>query len=189
MTAVHNLNWFDIFIVVVVIVSVVTGVRAGFARVVIGLVATIAGCLAGFWCYRLVAAKLQPWITSQTAASVVGFFLIFLAVVILGSLLAALLSRLLKWVGLSWFNHLLGGAAGFLRGALMVAILADMVVAFAPSPTPAYLQTSEILPYANEVAALLVELAPRQLKDSFLQQMENMRQFKAAHKPPHTSEI
>lgn len=188
MTVLRSLNWFDVFIVIIVLVSVVAGVRAGFARVVIGLLATIAGFLAGFWCYRLVAAKLQPWIASTTVAAVVGFFLIFLGVIILGSLVAALLSRLLKWVGLSWFNHLLGGAAGFFRGALMVAVLADMVVAFAPSPTPGYLQNSQILPYANEVAALLVQLAPQQLKDSFLQQMENMRQFKAAHNP-HTREI
>ncbi|HMF79008.1 MAG TPA: CvpA family protein [Bryobacteraceae bacterium] len=183
MTVIQSFNWFDILIVVVVVASIATGVRAGFARVVIGLAATVVGFMAGFWSYRLVAAKLQPWITSKTTAEVVGFFLIFLGVVIIGSLLAALLSRLLKWVGLSWFNHLLGGAAGFFRGALMVAVLANVVVAFAPSPTPAYLQTSRILPYANQVAAVLVELAPQQLKASFLQQMENMRQAKPAHGP------
>lgn len=188
MATIQSFNWFDIFIVLIVLSSIISGVRAGFARVVIGVVATIAGFMAGFWCYRLVAVKLQPFITSKTTAEVVGFFLIFLGVVITGSLLAALLSRLLKWVGLSWFNHLLGGAAGFFRGALMVAVLADIVVAFAPSPTPAYLQTSQVLPYANEVAAVLAQLAPQQLKDSFLQQMENMRQLKAAH-GAHVREI
>jgi membrane protein required for colicin V production len=192
MHALQSFNWFDILLMLIIAASVVAGLRAGFARVAIGLGATILGFMAGFWCYRLVAVKLQPWIASKTTAEVVGFFLIFFGVVILGSLVAAALSRLLKWVGLSWFNLLLGGVAGFFRGALMVAVLADIVVAFAPSPTPQYLQTSQVLPYANEVAAVLVQLAPQQLKDSFLQQMENMRQFKASPKSSpkaHTSEI
>ncbi|HEY1946134.1 MAG TPA: CvpA family protein [Bryobacteraceae bacterium] len=188
MQAIQSFNWFDILLIVIVAVSVVTGVRAGFARVAIGLGATVLGFMAGFWCYRLVAVKLQPWISSQGTAEIAGFFLIFIGVLILGSLLAAALSRLLRWVGLSWFNLLLGGVAGFFRGALMVAVLADVVVAFAPSPTPQYLQNSQVLPYANEVAAVLVELAPQQLKDSFLQQWENLRQFKASH-GPHTRAI
>jgi membrane protein required for colicin V production len=188
MQAIQNFNWFDIFLLLIVAVSIITGWHAGLARVAIGLAATIAGFMAGFWCYRLVGAKLQPWIASETTADVIGFFLIFFGVVILGSLLAAGLSRLLKWVGLSWFNLLLGGVAGFFRGALMVAVLADIIVAFAPSPMPHYLQTSRVLPYANEVAALLAELAPQQLKDSFLQQWENLRQFKASRKP-QTHEI
>jgi membrane protein required for colicin V production len=184
MQAIQSFNWFDILLIVIVAASVATGLRAGFARVVIGLAATVLGFMAGFWCYRLLAVKLEPWITSKTTAEIVAFFLIFIGVVILGSLVAAGLSRLLKWVGLSWFNLLLGGIAGLIRGALMVAVLADIVVAFAPSPTPQYLRTSRVLPYANEVAALLVQLAPQQLKDSFLQQMENLRQFRASHQPP-----
>jgi len=89
-------------------------------------------------------------------------------------------------VGLSWFNHLLGGAAGFLRGALIIAVLADVLVAFAPSPTPLYLQNSKVLPYADEVAAVLAQLAPQQLKDSFLQQMDNLRQYRATREQHRT---
>ena len=102
-----------------------------------------------------------------------------------GALLAALLSRLMKWVGLSWFNHLLGGLAGFLRGVFLVAVLASVLVAFAPSPTPQYLRTSRVLPYANDVAVILAELAPHELKDSFSQQMQNLKQSHAARGPVH----
>ena len=186
MGAIAALNWFDIVLALVIVVSAVAGLRTGFARVVIGLAATIAGFLAGFWFYRLVAAKLQPWIASAGAANVVGFFIIFVGVLIIGALIAGGGSRLLKWVGLSWFNHLLGGAAGFLRGALIIAVLADVLVAFAPSPTPLYLQNSKVLPYADEVAAVLAQLAPQQLKDSFLQQMDNLRQYRATREQHRT---
>ncbi len=176
-----NLNWLDIVLAIIILGSAIAGLRAGFTRVVIGLTATIVGLLAGFWCYRLVGAELHPWINSLQAANVVGFFLIFFGVVLLGSLIAALLARILKWVGLSWFNHLLGGVAGFARGALVVAVLANVLVAFAPSPVPVYLRDSRVLPYANGVASVLAEFAPHQLKESFSHQMESLKQIWAAH--------
>jgi membrane protein required for colicin V production len=181
MQTVTSLNWLDIVLAVIIISSAIAGLRAGFTRVVIGLLATVVGLVAGFWSYRLVGGQLHPWISSQPVANIVGFFLIFFGVALLGSLLAALLSRLLKWVGLSWFNYVLGGVAGFARGALVVAVLANVLVAFAPSPIPVYLRESRVLPYAHGVASVLAELAPRQLKDSFSHQMDNLKQIWAAH--------
>ena len=181
MQNITSVNWFDVVLVIIVISSAIAGLRAGFTRVVIGLVATVVGLFAGFWSYRLVGEQLHPWISSMPVANGVAFFLIFFGVVLLGSLIAALLSRMLKWVGLSWFNYLLGGVAGFVRGALFAAILANVLVAFAPSPVPAYLQQSRVLPYANGVASVLAEFAPQQLKDSFSHQMENLKQIWAAH--------
>ena len=62
-----------------------------------------------------------------------------------------------------------------------MAVMADVLVAFAPSPTPDFLQNSAVLPYANQVASVLSQLAPQELKDSFDQQMQNLKQFRATH--------
>jgi membrane protein required for colicin V production len=179
-------NWFDLILVLIILWSAITGLRAGLARVVVGFVAAITGLLAGFWCYRLVADKLMPWVRTPTAANILGFLIIFIGVLILGSLISAMLSRLFRWIGLSWFNHFLGGIAGFFRGALVIAALAAVMVAFSPSPTPAFLHQSRVLPYAGEVAGWLVDLAPRELRDTFSQQMENLKQLWAKPKDPHT---
>ena len=172
-----TLNWFDILLAIVLIWSAVAGLRSGLARVVIGLIATMVGFMAGFWCYRMVAAKLLPWVGTETAANILGFLDIFVGVLILGALIAALLSSIFKWIGLSWFNHLLGGIAGFLRGALVIAALVDIAVAFSPSPMPTVLSQSKVLPYASEMSLWLVGLAPRELKDAFTEQLQNLRQF------------
>jgi membrane protein required for colicin V production len=181
MQNISSLNWLDIVLAIIIISSAIAGLRAGFTRVVIGLLATVVGLFAAFWCYRIAGMQLHVWISSTAVANGVGFFLIFFGVVLVGSLIAALLSRMLKWVGLSWFNYLLGGVAGFVRGALFAAVLASVLVAFAPTPVPAYLRTSRVLPYANGVAAVLAEFAPQQLKDSFSHQMENLKHIWAAH--------
>lgn len=170
-------NWFDIALVLIILWSALAGLRAGLARVVVGFIATVVGLMAGFWCYRLVAEKLIPWVKTPTVANVLGFLLIFVGALLLGTLISSLLSRLFHWIGLSWFNHFLGGVAGFFRGAIMIAALVDILVAYSPSPTPAFLQHSRVLPYASEVASWLVDMAPRQLKDAFDEQMQNLKRF------------
>jgi membrane protein required for colicin V production len=184
-----QVNWFDILLVVILLWSIIAGLRAGLARVVIGLIATVAGFIAGFWFYRIVAAKLMSWLKTPAVADVLGFLIIFIAVVILGSLFAALFSRLFRWMGLSWFNHLLGGLAGFLRGALVIAALVDVLVAYSPSPMPEFLENSRVLPYASEISGWLVDLAPRELKDAFTEQMENLRQLWRRTQRQHSQEV
>lgn len=168
-------NWFDVVLALLILMSGIAGLRSGLARVIVGIAATIAGLIAGFWCYRIVAVKLTPFIHSTEIADFLGFFIIFLAVVILGAIVAAILSRIFQWIGLSWFNHFLGGVAGLFRGALVVAVLAIILIAFSPSPTPAFIQNSRMLPYASQFAVALAELAPRELKDSFIQQWQNLK--------------
>ena len=184
-----TLTWFDIVLALIVIWSAAAGLRAGLARVVVGVIATIVGFLAGFWCYGIVAAKLTPWVKTPAIANVLGFLAIFIGVLIIGSLISALLSRLFKWIGLSWFNHFLGGVAGFLRGALVIAALVDIIVAFSPSPTPDFLLQSRLVPYASEVSSWLADLAPRELKDAFSQQMQNLRQFWAKPQNRHSQQV
>lgn len=175
-------NWFDIVLTIMIVLSAIAGLRSGFARVAIGLVATIAGLLFGFWCYRIVGAKLAPYLSSPALADILGFLIIFFGILIAGSLLAALIARLFRWIGLSWFDHFLGGVAGLIRGILMVAATAAVLVAFVPSPVPGFLTGSRVLPYASEIAAGLAQAAPKDLKDSFAQQWENLKQFWAKQK-------
>jgi membrane protein required for colicin V production len=181
-------NWFDIVLLLVLVTSTVSGLRAGLARVIIGLASTVAGLLAGFWFYRMVAIKILPIVQTETAANILGFLIIFFGVLIVGSVLGAFLSRLFQWIGLSWFNHLLGGAAGLLRGALVIAALVDILVAFSPSPTPRFISNSQVLPYADEISGWLVQLAPRELKDMFVEQMENLKRIRRQPKQDNPEE-
>ena len=170
-------NWFDVALVILLVWSAALGLRAGLARVVIGLAATLTGLLLGFWLYRLPASEFVQWVGQPQFADFLGFLAIFIGVVLLGWLLAALLSRLFDWVGLSWFNHLMGGVAGFIRGAVLIAALLDVAIAFAPSPLPDVMQRSRVLPYATELSWWLVDLAPRELRDAFSERMENLKRF------------
>jgi membrane protein required for colicin V production len=172
-----HINWFDICLMLVIFLSFVSGLRSGFARVVVGLVATFFGLLCGFWFYRMLAPNLLPYLKTERTANMLAFFLIFLGVLLLGSLVAAVLSKIFSWIGLSWFNHLMGGAVGVVRGALTAAALVAVVIAFSPKRPPSFLNDSRVAPVATQVAGWLADLAPRELKDAFTEQIQGLRQF------------
>lgn len=180
------MNAFDVFLIGIVLFSCLSGLRTGFARVAIHLAATFAGLVAAFWCYGIVAAKVQPWISQPLVANIVGFCLVFFGIMIVGSLLGLLLARLFQWIGLGWLDHLLGGAAGALRGALLAAVAVAVILAFTPPPVPGYIAESRMLPYATRVSGMVAELAPKPIRDGFLQQLERLRQLwlKPASKEP-----
>ncbi len=185
----HTFNWFDIALILIVLWSALAGFRAGLARVVIGFIAAMCGLVAGFWFYQILAAKLLPWVKTVTAADILGFLIIFVVVLVLGSIISALFSRFFNWIGLSAINQLLGAVAGVLRGALLIAALVYVLVAFSPSPTPSFLGNSKVLPYTLQISSWLVGLVPRELRDAFTEQMENLKQLWAPPKDHHGQQV
>ena len=176
------MNLFDIALLAIVVLSCLSGLRTGLTRVVVHLAAMVIALLAAFWCYGIVAAKLTPWVTQPLVAQIAGFCIIFFGVTLLGSVVGAILAKLFQGIGLGWLDHLLGGAAGLLRGAVFVAVTVAMVMAFTPLPAPAFLTESKVVPYATVVCGAITEFAPKQLRDGFLQQMEKLKQLWV--KPP-----
>lgn len=179
----EHLNWFDILMLVLVFVSAASGLKAGFARVTVGLISAVVGFLFAFWFYKIPAGAIRPYLSSDTLANLLGFVIVFGAIAAAGALAAMVLAGIFKWIGLSWMDHLLGGVVGLLRGALVVAALVTAAVAFAPSPTPAFLNESRMLPYAESVASFIADMAPKDLKDAFEQQLDNIKQFWPGAKP------
>ena len=169
------MNLLDLVLIIVVGASVVTGFMAGFARVGIGFIAAVSGMLFGFWFYGIPAQWIHRHIHSQTISNLLGFFLVFYAFVMIGLLIGKLLTKLFKWTGLSWVDRLLGGAFGFVRGGLIAVAFIAVLMAFTPKPTPNWMIDSWVLPYAIDASNICAALAPRALKDSFRESMDEIR--------------
>jgi membrane protein required for colicin V production len=161
------LNWIDLILIVVIAASVLAGVSAGFARVGVGFAAMLVGMFCGFWFYGIVAAYVIDYVTSRAIANLIGFFVILTVVLVLGAIVGRILAQFFKWVGLSWLDRLLGGVVGIVRGFVIAAAMATVLVAFAPSPPPPSVLNSRFLPYVINVSDVLAALTPREIKDSF----------------------
>ena len=145
--------------------------RKGFSREVISLTASFFALLLGMWFYGTAGALVQPYVDSPRVANLLGFILVVAAVLIVGSLLAWIVGRFLRTVGLSFFDRLLGAVFGLARGFLLAMALLTAFMAFGPhagsDDAPAAVVHSKIAPYVLEASRVAVAIAPMDLKQSF----------------------
>ncbi|HEX6895598.1 MAG TPA: CvpA family protein [Bryobacteraceae bacterium] len=179
------MNWIDLVLISVLGLSVLTGLAAGFARVGVGFIAALLGIFAGFWCYGLAGDYVADYVSSRHMANLIGFFVIFFGIVIVGEIVGRILGKFLRWVGLSWFDRLLGGAFGLVRGFIMCAAVATVLLAFAPSPPPRSVVDSKLLPYITDVAGVLAAMTPHDIRESFRDAQEKVQKAWAERRPAH----
>jgi membrane protein required for colicin V production len=175
------LNWIDLLLVIVIGVSVLTGLAAGFARVGVGFIAMMVGLFCGFWFYGVVGAYFLDYVSSHAMANLIGFFVIFFGVLILGAIVGRILAKFFKWVGLSWLDRMLGGAFGLVRGLVIGAGMVTVLLAFAPSPPPASVVDSKLMPYMISASGIFAALTPREIKDDFYATRDKVNAAWAQH--------
>ena len=158
------MNWLDWLIIGIFLLSIIGGFREGFVRMGIGMAALIVGFFAASWFHGSVSAAVQPWVHSRAAATIIGFFTIFLLIVIIGALIAAFIARVLKIVGLSFVDRLLGGAFGFVRATVVLAVGTMLLMAFAPKRLPAAVNQSELAPYIIGTSRIISAVTPYEFK-------------------------
>lgn len=187
------MNWIDALFVLLVALSVISGFASGFARVGIEFIATLLGIFVGFWCYGIPAAYVLDYVSSRQVAGLIGFFIIFVAFAILGAIVGRILGKIFRWAGLSWFDRLLGGAFGVLRGFVVAAAIATVLLAFAPAPPPRSVTESRFLPYLTDVSSVLAAMTPYDLQEGFRAARDKAQQIwterasrqpSDSHRPP-----
>ena len=173
------MNWLDIVLIVVLAFSTLQSLRKGFSREVIGLTASLAALVLGMWFYGLAGSYAAPYVGAGRSANLLGFVLVVVAVLLAGALLAWIVGRFLRTVGLSFFDRLLGAAFGLLRGLLITIAVLTAVMAFGPrsesSPVPEAMVHSRIAPYILEASRWFVAIAPMELKQSFQERYSQVR--------------
>ena len=167
----------DLLVVIVIGSSVVAGFVAGFARVSIGFLAAIVGVVFGFWFYGIPAGWVHRYLHSVAVSNLIGFLLVFWAILAIGALFAKITSKLFKWTGLSWLDRLLGGVFGMVRGALIAVVMIAVLLAFTPKPMPNWMVKSQVLPYAMEASNAIASLAPNAIKNAFRESMLELRRL------------
>ena len=171
------MNFIDIILLILVGASALSGFKEGFARVSVHFAAVICGILFGYWFYGIPAGYLLPYLSSRALANGLGFFVIFVGCNILGGLIASIMARIFRWIGLSWLDRLLGGAFGFLRGVVIAIALVTIILAWAPKPTPRSLVESRLLPHIIGASGYLADITPHELKDAFNETKDKVKKI------------
>jgi membrane protein required for colicin V production len=184
------MNWLDVILLLIVGASVIGSFRKGFSRQVIHLAAVVAGIVLGAWFYGRVAEHIAPHVSSPLAAKLGGFLLVFCAVLFVGAMVSWIVGKFLRVTGLSFVDHLLGAAFGFLRGVLIAVALIMGVMAFAKDGVPPRaIQESRVAPYASQAARVFAAVAPHELREGFHKSYEQAKVSwdRTIRQGPHTA--
>lgn len=114
---------FDYAVLAITGVSVLLGVLRGLTREVISLTAWAAAFVAAGVFAGDVAPLLAAWIADESARVLAAILVVFFGTLLAMSMIAMLVSRLLKSAGLGAEDRVLGGVFGLARGMLVVVTL------------------------------------------------------------------
>lgn len=168
----------DWFICAVVLLNIVTAAMQGFFSEALTMAGLVVGYLVAAWKYRGLAEWLESFLKNPWLAEILGFLIIFFAIVLLFGLAARTARWLMKQSGLSGLDRFLGAILGLLKGGLMVAVILMGMTAF--TPTSKLLENSQLAPYFLVVGRAAICLAPSELRARFDQGLELLHQ--APHK-------
>ena len=126
------MNGLDIIFLILMGVSVIYSFIRGLVREVFSFLAIILGFFGASYAYLTVAHWLRKWMENETVAHILGFAILFILIALCLSLLGRVLSRLVQKVDLSWADRLAGGAFGFLKAILLIALILLVLTAFLP---------------------------------------------------------
>jgi membrane protein required for colicin V production len=113
---------FDFAVSIIVLLSLLFGLWRGFVYAVLSLI----GWPLAFVASRIFAANVLPLMPDmlEQVRVVSAYLVVFLAVLIIWSIVVGLLSKSIKAVGLGSLDRIMGGLFGLLRGGLLVLVLA-----------------------------------------------------------------
>jgi membrane protein required for colicin V production len=114
---------FDYAVLTIIGLSVIFSVMRGMVKEVL----SILGWVAAFYVGRTYTSQLLPLmpadIPTESLRILAAFLVLFLATLLLSTLLAIAISTVFKKIGLGWFDRLLGAFFGVFRGLLIICIL------------------------------------------------------------------
>jgi|GEM_PF-1680546 len=168
-----GLNYFDIFLLAVMIVLAVRGALRGFLAEIAGLVGLIGGViLAGHW-YHAVGDRMAGFVGQSGWTYIAAYVLILAAFFLAVGLTARVLGKIMSLGCADAINHAGGAVAGFLKGfaiACAVAYFACLAV-----PQSDVVSKSQMLPLIRDALSLAGAELPRTGVWRYLPQMPQLR--------------
>ena len=151
------MNWLDIVLIVVIVISAFIGLRMGLIKAVLSLVGTIVGVILAGRYYIPLSERLS-FIPQESLAKIVAFVIIMFAVMAIFSIIASLLKWAASLIMLGWVNHLGGAAFGLVLGIIFCSALLTIWVRFLG--TEAVISESRLAAVMLQYFPLVLALLP-----------------------------
>jgi membrane protein required for colicin V production len=168
------MTFFDFLVLALIAASVVSGARRGIVRALLTGAALIVGLFIAAQVYEVVGAILLGLnlLESSAAANAGGFLLVMTIALIGGFLAGRLVKGGLRHVRLEWFDSVLGGTFGLLRGWAVCSILYLALTAFPVSLSS--VEEARTAPLLAQGAKLLSVFTSQEMRARFYESYSDL---------------
>lgn len=119
--------WIDWVLLAALVVSVLIGILRGFTREVLGLGTWVLAIAAALVFGPAAADQLEATISVPSLRIASGYGLVFFLGLLAGSIVTALISRVVRHSPLSGVDRTIGGGFGLVRGVLLAVVMVWLV--------------------------------------------------------------
>ena len=184
-----TLGWVDLTALAILLVFFVLGLFRGFVwqagRIATLLVAYVTAGLYG----QAVADRISTWFGEQAPANLplyISYFFVFLVVLIIVSIIAFFLEKLVTKTGLTFYNRVGGGVLGIGTGACVVLAMLAVIMMFFTSGSGIVqaAETSRSMTVSKRALEMLGNTVPEPVLQVFGMQPEDAEQETGPAAPP-----
>ena len=116
------MTWFDYTVIAIVGISVLLSLIHGLVREIFSLVSWVAAFVVAQIYVTDVAQLLPPTLSNPSLRLLIGFIAVFITTLLIMTLVAIALSKLIRTAGLGFVDRALGALFGLMRGMAIVMI-------------------------------------------------------------------
>ena len=153
----------DTFFIFIILASVFIGFLRGFIKEIISISALLLAAWVSTNFGSYFGSYFAPWINDPAGQLWAGFLFSFIGVIILGMIVARILSKIFRLSISAKIDRILGSLFGFCRGAILLAVMV-LGGQLTNAVEKEWWVNSQYIPYAKLLADKLVEHTPRNLE-------------------------
>ena len=154
------MTWLDYAVVGVFAVSLVVGVWRGLVREVLSILGWIIAFLAANLLAGPLGTLMPQAIPSPELRVAAAFIAVFVAALVVTTLLGLLVSKIVKAAGLGGVDRMLGALFGGARG-LLIVLAAALLAGLSSAPRQPFWRDSASGPFLVQAAQALKPLLPQ----------------------------
>lgn len=159
----HILTVVDYIIIAILSLSTMISLIRGFVREALSVTAWIIALWVALTFSITFSNNLTPYIHNDSLRYGAAFFILFIAVLLLGAFINAVVTSVVHKTGLSGTDRLLGLIFGFGRGVLLVAILL-LLGNMTDAPKDVMWKQSQFIPMLQPVEVWLSQYIPEHFR-------------------------
>ncbi len=159
------MNWLDLGVVGIIVLSAVFAFARGFVREALSIVAWVGAAAITLYGFNWAYAQVEPYMHNPLLSQVIAGFGLFVGSLVILTMLTGIVSRMVHFSALSPIDRTLGFIFGVARGVFLVCLAYLLVdTTLPPNDRPGWLGEAKSRPYLHEGADVLKGFLPESLK-------------------------